>query len=114
MNQDLQKEFPKVFPKQIYIDAYDGWEELIRNCCQEIEEYLSKNSIPDFQTSCIKTKFGGLRFCTYSSDETIENIIQKYETLSWTTCEECSKPASRKIINNWVWTLCEKCYEERI
>ena len=92
-------------------ECADGWENLLRNLFEE----LSKLEIPkDFRIEQIKSKFGGLRFyVSFASDE-IYKVIDKYETLSYTTCEFCGADNATQTGKDWITTLCPNCLEKTL
>jgi len=86
-----------------YLPVGQGWYELIYDL---VVELLSTNW--DRKILQIKEKFGGLRFYIDGSED-IQNIVTKYEKLSYSICEECGEPGEiRKL--NWIKTLCDKHY----
>lgn len=81
----------------------DGWYEIFDQMCAEI---MATNEHCVFTQT--KEKFGGLRVYANCSDN-VQKIIDKYEDLSYKTCEICGKSA--KVCNRgcWLKTLCEEC-----
>lgn len=56
----------------------------------------------------IKEKFGMLRiYLNYSNDE-IDAVLDKYEDISYHTCINCGKPAS-KLSKGWICPYCDDC-----
>lgn len=96
---------PQMFRIMKNLEVGDGWLELINSMCDEIEPLLSHN----MWASQIKEKFGLLRvyMCGYTDE--IDEIIERYEELSGTVCENCGKPGKREKIGGWIETLCEVC-----
>jgi len=87
----------------------DGWLQLLHDC---IEELLAMGW--DKHILQIKEKFGGLRFYIGSGTEGIYEIINKYEHLSYETCEVCGEKG--KLYRNMGWwrTLCDDHYREYV
>ena len=42
----------------------------------------------------------------------IYDIVSLFENLSFKVCEDCGEPASLRDSNNWLYTLCDKCWNE--
>lgn len=86
----------------------DGWADLVHQCHLEILDVD-----PNYKILQIKEKLGGLRYY-YQSEmgvwvQEIDNIIQKYEELCSSTCENCDNPGSLSLSGRWYKTLCEEC-----
>jgi hypothetical protein len=87
-------------------ECEDGWFQLLWDLCIEIEPYCGKH----FQVTQVKEKFGGL--CFYTSgwdDDKVHDIISKYESLSYETCETCGKKGKEQTVFGWTKTVCTKC-----
>jgi hypothetical protein len=85
----------------------DGWLQLLHDC---IAELIAADW--DKHILQIKEKFGGLRFYIGSGSEEIYEIISKYETLSYKTCEVCGETGELRNDIGWYRTLCDKHYNE--
>lgn len=88
----------------------DGWLQLIHDL---IEELLAVGW--NKQIKQIKEKFGGLRFYIGNGSEEIFNIISKYESLSYETCEVCGEPGQNRNDcgwggRGWYKTMCDDHY----
>lgn len=102
-------------------ECSDGWFDLIWKLCEDVEKELSKQGSPkektkrllqnygDFEVVQVKEKFGGLRFYTNGSTKEINNLINKAESMSLVTCEECGKPGKNQANKGWIETLCDEC-----
>lgn len=66
----------------------------------------------DGHVTQIKEKFGGLRFYIGVGSEEIFNIINEYEKLSYTICEECGMPGKLRYDVGMLVTLCDKHYND--
>jgi hypothetical protein len=95
------------------IECGDGWFELIYNLSKDISN-ISK----DIYATQVKEKFGSLRFywggdgLTKDQINTIEELIDNAEDLSYSTCEECGSTVDVKQTEGWIMTLCKKCMKE--
>ena len=54
----------------------------------------------------VKEKFGGLRFYIYDGNPAVWDLINKYETKSYTICEDCGLPGKLRH-GGWWRTLCD-------
>ena len=94
------------------IDSYmffcvrDGWIPLVQNLIEEAVE-----AGWDKQICQVKEKFGGLRFYINSASDEVFEIIRKYESLSYKTCEVCGEKGELRK-GGWYSTLCEKHHIE--
>lgn len=129
----LVKEFPIIFKDYggdmrktcmaWGISVNDGWFDLIRNLCKEINNIIKGTDLKVIADQ-VKEKFGTLRFyyhIDFNSSkckeiEKISNeisiIINNYEEKSAKICEVCGKQG-KLIGENWLTTLCEECKEKR-
>lgn len=89
-------------------DVDKGWYPLIQNLIQELIELGW-----DKQITQVKEKFGGLRFYVHNANEEMNVVINKYEKLSYETCETCGDKGEIRRDIGWWRTLCDKHYEER-
>lgn len=91
-----------------------GWYNLLRNMLYEI--CLAGWNLNDNVGG--KEKFGGLRCYAYSEDEQlnteVQKILQKYEALSVSTCEECGNKGKPRVVQGWDIILCINHYMNEI
>ncbi len=121
--EDLAEDYPKVFQAgrpRCGMGVGRGWEALVRELCQAIEDLLPAES--DFKVAQIKEKFGGLRFYTEpntlpeDTNRNIARLIFLVECRSFGACEVCGKPGKSEPGGSrygWVKTLCVEHMEER-
>lgn len=110
LTKKLYKAFPSIFPKPVRCgspECGDGYYQLIYDCCQEIQNYCDKNEALQVTILILKEKFGGLRIQGVSNcNDTVYDIICKYEELSLTVCEETGGKGQLYCKGNWLKTLC--------
>lgn len=121
----LKYPFLKISPSDVYpwIRGYEelwtwdlpiGWRKsFIPNLIKELSKFLKDNNIKGYKIEQVKEKFGGLRW--YHDDPSnlvYDNVIYKYEEMSYHTCCKCGKP-STKFSKGWVLPYCDSCLKER-
>ena len=73
----------------------------------------------DFKIVQVKSKFAGLRYYLdfydpFNPDEPVypapegEDLVRKYENLSYQTCEECGELGTQVSHGRWMSTLCPR------
>ena len=81
--------------------------------CEEIKQELIRcNYLDEFRILQAKEKFGGLRIYTNGEpvDCKVQQIIDKYSTLSENICVICGKPDVPITNNGWISPYCKKCF----
>ena len=81
--------------------------------CEEIKQELIRcNYLDEFRILQAKEKFGGLRIYTNGEpvDCKVQQIINKYSTLSENICVVCGKPDVPITNNGWISPYCKKCF----
>jgi hypothetical protein len=90
------------------MDIEEGWYQLIHDLLAELIKTDWDKDIHQ-----IKEKFGGLRFYIGSASQEVHDIISRYESLSYLTCEVCGEKGElRKDTGLWYKTMCDKHYLE--
>lgn len=96
------------------IESSSGWDKLIAALNIELTKLDS-----DYRIDQIKEKFGGLRYYITPSLSTtreiaalMQQIIFKYEDLSFSICEICGESGEVRNSTSWIRVLCEE--HERI
>ena len=96
-------------PTHTELDAMPkGWRKSFgKQMCKEIKESLKKDKmLYKYRITQIKEKYGTLHwYSSYNTNE-VNDIIHKYEYISWHTCIDCGKPA-HYITNGWICPYCE-------
>lgn len=109
MNKDLTKKLIERFPYiqnedniglqwGTGIDCNDGWFKLLYELLDKIENVYKRNNrnIDDFTATQIKEKYGELRFYASSDIPEVNTLIDEYENLSESVCEDCGKEGRPK------------------
>ena len=83
--------------------------------CEEIRQILVKaNYLNKYRVVQVKEKYAGLRWYDDGAPASIyrelQDVIVKYEMLSYRTCICCGHPAT-KISRGWISPFCDKCAE---
>lgn len=91
-------EFAKAQNIPLYINS--GWYELVKDLIIELTEAGWNGKV-----SCIKEKYGSLRFYISQNDYYLEKIIDNYREKSLKICEICGK-RGRLRYGGWMETLC--------
>ena len=91
-----------------------GWKKAFGEMmCEEIKQELTIcNYLDEFRIVQAKEKFGGLRIYTNGEpvDCKVQQIIDKYSTLSENICIICGKPDVPITNNGWISPYCKKCF----
>lgn len=93
-------------------DIPDGWRmafgEQFCEDFQRVYETFPDEVKEDFMIVEIKEKWGGLRiYCSHETQE-LEDVLDKYEKLSYKTCIKCGAPAEC-MTSEYVLPLCKNC-----
>lgn len=102
-----------------------GWYGIGAKMCDELMAVLGKYA-DDFIIWQLKEKFNEIRLYwgwairNYTNEEvtemngmynTINNIISVYAEMSYHTCVDCGKPAT-KWTNGWIASYCDDCFKK--
>lgn len=97
-------------PTYTELDAMDkGWKKAFGiQMCKEIKVALKQSKqLYSYRIDQIKEKFGALRWYDSGSNKEVQDIIKKYEYISYYTCIVCGKPA-HFLTNKWISPFCEE------
>ena len=90
----------------------DGWFNITMKMSLKLEALAFEQLGPKVYVAQSKEKFGSLNvYLTYGTSE-MQKIVNHYEKLSHSTCEECGdtgKTVNQKGKSNWIRTLCKEC-----
>ena len=95
-------------------DMPEGWKRAFGiDMCEDIRRVLIKgNYLNKYRVVQVKEKYGDLRWYDNGAPSSIyrelQDIIYKYEELSYRTCICCGRPAT-KISLGWISPFCDKC-----
>lgn len=93
-----------------------GWRKAFGiQMCKEIRAALLKHGwkcLFKYRITQIKEKYGTLRWYDLNSTQEIQDIINKYEDISYRTCVVCGKPAT-KISTGWICPYCDEHIGDR-
>jgi len=103
LEDQLKKDFPKLFEGPMYLEICDGWYNILRDLCEE----LARTPHPPRFTP-IKEKFGVMRVYVDRYDDHIYAAINKADHKSATVCEMCGNAGEIRN-TSWVKVLCDVC-----
>lgn len=92
------------------IDVADGWYNLIYELFEKIEGLYKEHNkdISEFKVIQIKEKYAELRIYVRTEIREVHDLIDEYEGLSRTVCEECGDKGSIHNKNGYILTLCKE------
>lgn len=97
-------------PTYTELDAMEkGWKKAFGiQICKELKRALKDNKILyKYRIMQIKEKWGCLHWYSSFTCDDVEDIIEKYEKISYHTCIVCGKPA-HYLSSGWVCPYCEE------
>lgn len=106
-------------PMYTELDALDkGWRlKFGKQICKDIKKNLlregGRRRLRDYRIMQIKEKYGFLHWYDAGGNiEIMREIIPKYEELSYHTCINCGKPATKRS-TGWICPYCDDCIGDR-
>lgn len=130
--REICEEFPFLIPKTggkvvpdydytyLWLEIPRGWYNLFLQMCVDIKPILEKyNMLDSFEFVQVKEKYNRLR-CYHNLDfdydngliyKEIENILIKYECMSWFVCTQCGNIATHVTCRGWISSYCKKCID---
>jgi len=126
--KQLTEKMPYLIPRNAWtgkiVEDYDysyiegeyslppGWFKLFLLMCEEIREPLEKANLLDtFYFTQIKEKFDTMRTYTNTSTAEINDIMSRYEYISYYICQDCGQIAT-KATNGYIASFCDTCFEK--
>ena len=118
-----------------------GWYSVIDGLCSELVSVYKKYGAPiDIRPAQIKEKYGRLRFYYDAQNrkksihaidflgegtirleegdtdlyKEVRRVVNKWEDISYTVCEECGQPGELRKDLRWIQVLCPECYNKRL
>ena len=95
----------------VLVEVPQGWLDIVDQMFSEIDEIIKRENIGDFVVLQTKEKFGTLRVYVGPYIKEIDDIIGKYEDMSYYICCRCGKPAT-KISTGWICPFCDDCADK--
>jgi len=90
----------------------DGWYNLIDRLSFDIAKIIATNEQLDPKlctVSCVKEKFGGLRFHIGCATEEILKLVSKASEESFKICETCGGEGTERTSEGWIRVICDSC-----
>lgn len=105
---DTESEFP-----MIPLEIPDGWLKLFFQLCEDIKPILEKERIIDnFYFIQVKEKHNSIRcYSNGIASREVEDIINKYEQMSYYVCTRCGRPATCVSTGYWA-SFCDDCWKD--
>lgn len=129
MKQELEKilytKYPELFIQRTWdmkrtcmcwgCSHADGWFEILDQLCFSIMAYCEVNAKEIPQFSQIKEKFGTLTIYIDNADSIIQDLVDKAEKASESTCEICGSRDESVTTegDGWISTQCGKCRSDK-
>ena len=101
-------------------DIPDAWIPVVDDLCSAIQQYIDttvwykeggQHKPKQVRCTQMKEKFGGLRFYTIDSDETIEGMIDLATYICSKICEHCGTRENLGKTDGWISICCESCHD---
>lgn len=103
-------------PGYTHLDSLPkGWRKIIGiQLCKELKAQIINEfgwkHLFKYKVLQVKEKYGSLRWYDSNTSSAILDIIDKYEDLSYNTCCNCGKPAT-KLSKGWICPYCDDCVQ---
>ena len=91
-------------------EVREGWFNLLNELFVRMEKLQFEDD--PFYIVQVKEKFAGLRVYTTHGTDELYNLLEEYENLSYTICENCGSQG-KVTGQHWLVTLCDKCVKYR-
>ena len=107
MSPELDRALCERYPK-IFVDRHasryetsmcwgfcveDGWYDLIDILCQQLQQQVDQEALPQIVATQVKEKFGTLRFRVRTPSPTQREVIRLAEAMSERICDICGRVA---------------------
>jgi len=117
--KDLLDKYPELFgtdfdPRKTLIgfgfEVGSAWRDIIVSYLPEIAKIVKEDNLTDFRIIQVKEKFGMLSIYTRSSNEKIEEILEKIALECSQTCDLCGTKENVSFRRNgWLRVRCDNC-----
>lgn len=120
MKKHLVASFRDDYPyltKEARFETGDGWYDILRDMFAAVHQAIVDGGHDDdvMTFTQIKEKFGTLNAYYACRDQklgdVVSDIINRYETMSYGTCERCGRPG-RETEGGWIKVLCSTCRKQ--
>ena len=94
-----------------YYSVDFGWRRIFLQMCEEIRDILKRDGkeLTSFVIYDLKQKYGYLDInCNSGLFEDTQKIVEKYEYISFLTCNICGRPAFG-YTKGWILPYCKNC-----
>lgn len=114
----LYDKYSRIFCNIPIIKCPEGWREVLEGLLDSVYTASMQFKKGSINIAAIKEKYGGMRiYVSYSlpADQIVEleQIVIKWEKLSYRVCMYCGTDRDVKITRNYMdHTICTKCKEE--
>ncbi|MBO4867013.1 MAG: hypothetical protein J5582_10720 [Ruminococcus sp.] len=94
-----------------------GWriafgKEMLTEMAAEYKNF-TRHDRKEWRVTGVMEKYGELRIYTGMTTPGMDDILEKYTSLSHKRCLECGKPCVQRG-DGWIYTMCEDCYEDMV
>jgi hypothetical protein len=108
LEEALRRDFPSLYNNLHYFDIGDGWEPLVRRLSEKLTEMTAGYEPEDRPwATCVKEKFGTLRFYLSSGEDALWDAVNEAERESGRVCETCGAEGRLRQFRHRVYTSCE-------
>lgn len=89
-----------------------GWNKAFGlKMAKEIKQWLKEHNITDYEVTDVKEKWGRLHWYDNGPIQLYEDVILKYEKMSFELCIRCGKKASH-VSRGYILPFCEDCMQK--
>ena len=127
--KELVERYPFLLPRDIftdqlpegydysyikYLEIPDGWYKLFFQMCEDIRQPLiDAGWLDKFRFTQVKEKYNEMRcYCTGAPKE-VDDILEKYEQMSYYVCTECGAKAKYET-TDYLASFCRTCKRGRV
>ena len=117
---DWETKYPNLFgpspfegfdANSTYVEVPKGWYPLLDAMFEEIEAVIAQDASTWIALDQIKEKYGTLRVYFTGGNDRIDDIVERYEERSESTCERCASEDATQQRQGWIRTLCPSCVQ---